>query len=211
MARLEDRQGPLFFKFLKENYGWRTTDLKLHGWVYTTKDFTKKSALSNVNYYLPIEFVDVVNASPGTFADKLIEFTKWIARDYTAGPCYGESGSPNSNSETSDQEGSKAGYPHQVEKASHKAGLGTAVALQNEGVESEVSVEVLKKSTPRLDQTAEMQLFRHQCFQRRHVRVRASSTLCSDRRLQNKDRSLCTRRRGTAGEEITLQDLRCTR
>ena len=77
-TRLNAKDGPLFFKFLRENYSWKMVDLKLHGFVYCAPSFTKQTARQNVNFFAPIQFVDIVNsACNDTFSSKVQEFHRW--------------------------------------------------------------------------------------------------------------------------------------
>ena len=73
-----EKDGPLFFKFLKENHGWKTANIKLHGSVYCTDTFvSKKQARINENFFTKLDFVDQVNADQARFRSKIERFHKW--------------------------------------------------------------------------------------------------------------------------------------
>ena len=78
---LFDKDGPLFFKYLKENHGWKTANIKLHGTVYCTPTFrTKKNARLNDNCFTKLDFIDQVNANQPRFGRYVQRFHKWCVQ-----------------------------------------------------------------------------------------------------------------------------------
>ena len=78
---LFDKDGPLFFKYLKENHGWKTANIKLHGTVYCTPTFrTKKNARLNDNCFTKLGFTDQVNANQPRFGRYVQRFHKWCVQ-----------------------------------------------------------------------------------------------------------------------------------
>ena len=117
-----EKDGPLFFKFLKENHGWKTANIKLHGSVYCTDTFvSKKQARINENFFTKLDFVDQVNADQARFRSKIERFHKW---------CRGSESSSDDDDEKENEVTTVAGCGEDVDETKSHSSQSTVVTPQ---------------------------------------------------------------------------------